>query len=302
MSNAPSTLPPEILARRDRAKAWFESLQERIIAELERLEDEAPAELYGEGPPLTESWGRFDLRPWARETGVGGGIGGHFRGRLFEKAGVHTSAAAAAFSPEMAATMPGADKDPSYVSSSISLIIHPRSPRVPTVHMNTRFLSTAESWFGGGADLTPMLDEQRSQEADDTILFHKTFQAACDAYDPDWYAKYKAWCDEYFYLPHRGEMRGVGGIFYDRHNSGDFEKDFAFTQAVGEAFLDVYPKIVRHRMDEPWTEADRAEQLVRRGRYVEFNLLYDRGTMFGLKAGGNIETILSSMPPMVAWT
>ncbi|MBS0361442.1 MAG: oxygen-dependent coproporphyrinogen oxidase [Proteobacteria bacterium] len=291
-----SSLPPEILERRDRAKAWFEGLQTRIIAELERLEDEAPPELYPGEP------GRFDLRPWTRETGVGGGIGGHLRGRLIEKAGVHTSAAVARFSPEMAATMPGADKDPSYVSASISLIVHPRSPRVPTVHMNTRFLSTAESWFGGGADLTPMLDEQRSQDADDTILFHKAMQDACDPFDPEWYGKYKAWCDEYFFLPHRGEMRGIGGIFYDRHNTGDFEKDFAFTRAVGEAFLGVYPKIVRHRMDEPWTDDDRAQQLVRRGRYVEFNLLYDRGTMFGLKAGGNIETILSSMPPLVAWT
>jgi coproporphyrinogen III oxidase len=198
--------------------------------------------------------------------------------------------------------MPGADKDPSYVSASISLIVHPRSPRVPTVHMNTRFLSTAESWFGGGADLTPRLDEQRTQDADDTVLFHAAMQGACDPFDPAWYPKYKAWCDEYFYLPHRGETRGVGGIFYDRHDTGDFERDFAFTRAVGEAFLDVYPKIVRHRMDEPWSEDDRAEQLVRRGRYVEFNLLYDRGTMFGLKAGGNIETILSSMPPLVAWT
>jgi len=296
MSTETITLSPEILARRDRAKAWFEGLQTRIIAELERLEDEAPGELYPGEP------GRFDLRPWTRETGVGGGVGGHLRGRLIEKAGVHTSAALARFSPEMAKTMPGADKDPSYVSASISLIIHPRSPRVPTVHMNTRFLSTAQSWFGGGADLTPMLMSQRSQEADDTILFHKAMQQACDPFDPDWYAKYKAWCDEYFYLPHRGEMRGIGGIFYDRHNSGDFEKDFAFTRAVGEAFLGVYPKIVRHHMDEPWGDDERAEQLVRRGRYVEFNLLYDRGTMFGLKAGGNIETILSSMPPMVAWT
>jgi coproporphyrinogen III oxidase len=215
---------------------------------------------------------------------------------------VHTSAATARFSPEMAAQMPGADKDPTYVSASISLIVHPRSPRTPTVHMNTRFLSTAESWFGGGADLTPMVDEQRSQEADDAKLFHAAMKAACDPFDPEWHGKYKAWCDEYFYLPHRKEPRGIGGIFYDRHNSGDFEKDFAFTRAVGEAFLDVYPKIVRHRMVEPWSEADRHEQLVRRGRYVEFNLLYDRGTMFGLKAGGNIETILSSMPPLVAWT
>jgi coproporphyrinogen III oxidase len=291
-----SSLPPEILARRDRSKVWFETLQQRIIAALERLEDEASGDLYPGAP------GRFELRPWTRETGVGGGIGGHLRGRLIEKAGIHTSAALAKFSPEMAATMPGADKDPSYVSASISLIIHPVSPRVPTVHMNTRFLSTAESWFGGGADLTPMLAVQRTQEAPETVLFHAAMKAACDPFDPEWYAKYKAWCDEYFYLPHRQEMRGIGGIFYDRHNSGDFEKDFAFTQAVGEAFLDVYPKIVRAHMGEPWTQAERAEQLVRRGRYVEFNLLYDRGTMFGLKAGGNIETILSSMPPMVAWT
>ena len=290
-----TNISPKIEARRDRAKEWFESLQTRIFAELERLEEEAPADLYPGEP------GQFEARPWTRETGTGGGIGGHLKGRLFEKAGVHTSAALARFSPEMAAQMPGADKDPSYVSASISLIVHPRSPRVPTVHMNTRFLSTAESWFGGGADLTPMLDAQRSQDADDAELFHAAMQAACDPYDPEWYGKYKAWCDEYFYLPHRKEPRGIGGIFYDRHNSGDFEKDFAFTRAVGEAFLDVYPKIVRHRMDEPWTEADRQEQLVRRGRYVEFNLLYDRGTMFGLKAGGNIDTILSSMPPMVSW-
>ena len=290
-----TNISPEIEARRDRAKEWFESLQTRIFAELERLEDEAPADLYPGEP------GQFEARPWTRETGTGGGIGGHLKGRLFEKAGVHTSAALARFSPEMAAQMPGADQDPTYVSASISLIVHPVSPRVPTVHMNTRFLSTAESWFGGGADLTPMLDAQRNQEADDTKLFHAAMQAACDPYDPEWYGKYKAWCDEYFYLPHRKEPRGIGGIFYDRHNSGDFEKDFAFTRAVGEAFLDVYPKIVRHHMDEPWTEADRQEQLVRRGRYVEFNLLYDRGTMFGLKAGGNIDTILSSMPPMVSW-
>jgi coproporphyrinogen III oxidase len=296
MSNlTPPNLTGEVERRRARAQAWFESLQQRICAELERLEDEAPVELY------PEPAGRFDMRPWTRETGVGGGIGGYFAGRLFEKAGVHTSAAASRFSPEMAATMPGADKDPSYVSASISLIVHPRSPRVPTVHMNTRFLSTAVSWFGGGADLTPMMPEQRNQAADDAVVFHRALQAACDAFDPEWYGRYKAWCDEYFYLPHRKEPRGVGGIFYDRHDSGDFERDFAFTQAVGEAFLEVYPKIVRHRMDEPWTDEDRQAQLVQRGRYVEFNLLYDRGTTFGLKAGGNIETILSSMPPMVSW-
>jgi coproporphyrinogen III oxidase len=289
------SLAPEILDRRSRAKAWFESLQQRICAELERLEEAAPPELYpGEA-------GEFDFRPWTRETGEGGGIGGFIAGRLFEKAAVHTSAATARFSPEMAATMPGADVDPTYVSASVSLIVHPRSPRVPTAHMNTRFLSTAVSWFGGGADLTPLIEEQRSQEADDARLFHAALQAACDAFDPEWYGAFKAECDAYFYLPHRKEPRGVGGIFYDRLSTGDFERDFAFTQAVGEAFLDVYPRIVRHRMDEPWTDADRAEQLMRRGRYVEFNLLYDRGTMFGLKQGGNIDTILSSMPPLVSW-
>jgi coproporphyrinogen III oxidase len=291
-----SPLWSEIFERRDRARAWFEGLQARICVELERLEDEALAELYP-GPP-----GRFEIRPWTRETGVGGGTGGFLEGRLFEKAGVHASAALARFSPEMAAQIPGAVKDPTYVSASISVIVHPWSPRIPTVHMNTRFLSTAESWFGGGADLTPMLDEQRSQEANDAKLFHAAMQRACDAFDPAWYGRYKTWCDEYFYLPHRKEPRGIGGIFYDRLNSGDFEKDFAFTRAIGEAFLKVYPKIVRHRMSEPWTEAERCEQLMRRGRYVEFNLLYDRGTVFGLNAGGNIETILSSMPPLVQWS
>jgi coproporphyrinogen III oxidase len=290
-----TALAPEILDRRARAQAWFEALQRRICAELERLEDDAPPDLY----PTPAS--RFDFRPWKRQTGEGGGLGGFFAGRLFEKAGVHTSAATARFSPELARTMPGADVDPTYVSASISLIVHPRSPRVPAVHMNTRFLSTSQSWFGGGADLTPLLAEQRSQQADDAVLFHAAMQAACDAFDPAWFPKYKSWCDEYFFLPHRAEPRGVGGIFYDQHNSGDFERDFAFTRAVGEAFLAVYPKIVRRRMGEPWTDADRAEQLMRRGRYVEFNLLYDRGTMFGLRQGANIDTLLSSMPPLVAW-
>jgi coproporphyrinogen III oxidase len=290
-----TSLPPQILERRSRAKDWFETLQQRICAALETLEAEAPTSLYADEP------GRFDFRPWTRETGEGGGVGGFLSGRLFEKAGVHTSAALARFSPEMAATMPGADKDPTYVSASISLIVHPRSPRVPTVHMNTRFLSTAEYWFGGGADLTPMLESQRSQEAEDAVLFHAAMGGACDAFDPEWRPRYKAWCDEYFYLPHRKEPRGVGGIFYDQHNTGDFERDFDFTRAVGEALLDVYPKIVRHRMDEPWTDQDRAEQLTRRGRYVEFNLLYDRGTMFGFRQGANIETMLSSLPPMVSW-
>ena len=294
MTDAAAT-PPLIEERRTRARAWFEGLRDQIMAALEQFEDEAPADLYPGEP------GRFERRPWTRETGSGGGVGGFLTGRVFEKAGVHTSSANGRFTPEMAATMPGGDKDPNYVSSSISLIVHPRSPHVPAVHMNTRFLSTAESWFGGGADLTPLLDDQRRQDAPDAIAFHAAMRRACDAYEPEAYAKYKAWCDEYFFLPNRNEPRGIGGIFYDRLNSGDFERDFAFTRDVGQAFLGIYPQIVRGRMDQPWTEAERDEQLVRRGRYVEFNLLYDRGTMFGLKVGGNIDTILSSMPPLVRW-
>jgi coproporphyrinogen III oxidase len=281
--------------RRARTKVWFESLRDRIGAELDAIEAQAPDDLYPGEP------GRFVKKPWTRETGVGGGVGGFLTGRVFEKAGVHTSAANGRFTPEMAQTMPGADQDPNYVSASISLIIHPRSPRVPAVHMNTRFLSTQQGWFGGGADLTPVLGDQRSQDAPDAAEFHAAMKAACDRHDPAWHPKYKAWCDEYFYLPHRKEPRGVGGIFYDHHQSGDFERDFAFTRDVGEAFLDVYSRIARRRMLEPWTDAERQEQLWRRGRYVEFNLLYDRGTMFGFKMGANIETMLSSMPPMVAW-
>jgi len=280
--------------RSRRARAWFDLLRDRLVAAFEALEDEAPAALYPGEP------GRFELKPWVREAG-GGGVMGFLRGRFFEKCGLHISEVHGTFTPEMAATMPGADKDPRFVATGVSLIAHMVSPRVPAVHMNTRFLATTEGWFGGGADLTPTLDIQRSQEAPDALAFHAAMQGACDRFDPDWYGKYKAWCDEYFYLPHRQEPRGIGGIFYDRHDSGDWERDFGFTQAVGEALLDVFPRIARHRMDEPWTEADREEQLVRRGRYVEFNLLYDRGTMFGLKTGGNIESILSSMPPSVKW-
>jgi coproporphyrinogen III oxidase len=292
MSSTP-TLTEE---RRDRARVWFESLRMRICAALEALEAEAPADLFP-GEPA-----RFAYKPWSRETGAGGGVGGFLGGgRLFEKIGVHTSSANARFSPEMAKTYPGGEENPDYVSTSISLIVHPRGPRVPTAHMNTRFLATSEYWFGGGADLTPMLADQRRQDAPDAAAFHAAMGRACDAHDPSWHSRYKAWCDEYFFLPHRNEPRGIGGIFYDRHNTGDFERDFAFTRDVGEAFLEIYPQIVRKRMMEPWTPAEREEQLIRRGRYVEFNLLYDRGTMFGLKQGGNIETILSSMPPMVAW-
>ncbi len=278
-----------------RARAWFDDLRDRIVAEFEKLEAEAPADLYP-GEPA-----RFELKPWVRAAG-GGGVMGFLRGgRFIEKMGVHISLVHGKFTPEMAATMPGADKDPSFTATGISLIAHMVAPKVPAVHLNTRFLATTQSWFGGGADLTPLMEDQRSQDAPDARLFHAAMQAACDKHDPSWYPAYKARCDEYFFLPHRNEPRGIGGIFYDHHDSGDWERDFAFTQDVGRAFLDVYPKIARGRMHEPWTEADRQQQLVRRGRYVEFNLLYDRGTMFGLKTGGNIESILSSMPPMVSW-
>ena len=287
--------PAVLESRNARARAWFDALRDRIVAACEQLEVDAPEDLFP-GEPA-----KFELKPWVREAG-GGGVMGFLRGgRFIEKMGVHISLVHGTFTPEMAANMPGADKDPRFTATGISLIAHMRSPKVPAVHMNTRFLATQTGWFGGGADLTPTLDVQRSQEAPDALTFHAALKAACDRHDPAWYPDFKARCDEYFYLPHRKEPRGVGGIFYDHHNSGDWDRDFQFTQDVGEALLEVYPRIARSRMHEPWTEADRREQLIRRGRYVEFNLLYDRGTMFGLKTGGNIESILSSMPPEVIW-
>lgn len=283
--------------------AWFSNLQNRICDTLEELEDEAT---HLGLPPSPLAAGRFTRKTWKRDATLqlsedgGGGVMALMNGRVFEKAGVNVSTVYGEFPPEFAKEIPGAAKDPHFWASGLSLVIHPLNPFIPAIHMNTRHIVTSQSWFGGGADLTPTFEFP-----EDTTDFHQAFQTACDAHNPDYYPRFKTWCDEYFYLPHRQEPRGIGGIFYDNLSSGntpgDFEKDFDFTRDVGETFLAIYPELVRRHMEKPWTETDKQKQMVKRGRYVEFNLLYDRGTRFGLQTGGNVEAILMSLPPLVSW-
>ncbi len=293
------TAPPEE-DRRKRASAWFQELRDDLCAALEELEDAliGPNTTSDHPPGCFErtAWRRGDAGADAGGDAGGGGVMSVIRGRVFEKGGVNVSTVSGEFSEEFRHRVPGAAEDPRFWASGISVVIHPCSPLVPAVHMNTRMIATTREWFGGGADLTPVFPD-----ALDTGAFHEALKGACDAHDAAYYPRFKKWCDEYFFLPHRGEPRGIGGIFFDDLASGAWERDFAFVQDVGRALLEVYPWLVRRHMDEAWTEDQRRAQLVKRGRYVEFNLLYDRGTVFGLKTGSNTEAILMSLPPMTVW-
>ena len=280
---------------RPRPQRWFRALRDDLCARLEALEAEAP-EAVAPGPPAPVRAKTLDAGGWRRRRDVDAGGAG-----VREGGGAYLGRPRDVFAPTSPGRCREPRKAPTFWAAGISLIVHPRNPNVPAVHMNTRMVATAKTWFGGGADLTPVLDRRRTQDDPDSVAFHAAMRAACERHPHIDYARYKAWCDEYFYLPHRKEPRGIGGIFYDHLDSGDWDADFAFTQDVGRAFAEIYPEIVRRNFATPWTEADRDEQLVRRGRYVEFNLLYDRGTTFGLKTGGNVEAILSSLPPMVKW-
>ena len=281
--------------RQTQAEDWFRSLRNNICSAFEAIEQD-----YVSKNPDAGLAGKFEQTPWQRDGG-GGGVMSVMRGQVFEKVGVNISTVNGEFSEAFRGQIPGTDQTPYFWASGISLVAHMQNPYVPAVHMNTRYLNTGslskgKRWFGGGADLTPIIWQD-----EDVTDFHASMKTCCDAYDPNYYPEYSAWCDEYFTLKHRNEKRGAGGIFYDYLDEGDFANEFAFTQNVGQAFLDIYPKLVRRRMDTPFTPEDREFQLIRRGRYVEFNLLYDRGTIFGLNTGGNVEAILMSMPPEVRW-